>query len=546
MIFVVEFDAAIYDAVSGTVSVETLLVSTQAFSTGTTPAYGRLMQPANFERTISGDRALFGLAKIEYGEVVIANADGLLDAWATYGVGDRRIVLRARDAASVTSYPSGWTDVFVATMDTIRPERDTIKIRLKELTSKLDRPMCALFAGTGGLEGQASQIGDPKPITFGAPYNVSPTLIDPQQLIYMVSSRGSVAANHAKDDGSVIARALTAGDDGSAATVDQDAYQTYAALAAASVPIGQYVTLASLGLLKLGSVPAGLLTSDLHEYTGPSAGVPFGTGDRWPDGNHPWAGWDPICHWGSVIRQIALAGGWDAGNISSADVTASQYGQFGFYARDTSTTYASAIGAIAASVGAWCGPDRLGVLRFRKLADPALGSPLYSIHRGNAISLVPRDGGVPAYKIIVNHPKNYTPQSTFAGVVPPSVRTEASRQWARIDAGWDNTVLTQFANAGTVTFDSCLGGYRVTSDGELQIPQTSEVWPELTWFSAARQWFDATLPFSLALLDSGIDIGTIVSLTWDRWGLGAGKKFLVVGIKYELSGAPWVRLTLWG
>ena len=60
-----------------------------------------------------------------------------------------------------------------------------------------------------------------------------------------------------------------------------------------------------------------------------------------------------------------------------------------------------------------------------------------------------------------------------------------------------------------------------------------------------RDWFDVTVPFTEALLDD-LDIGICVTLTHRRYGLSAGKQFMVTGIRYELSGAPTATLTLWG
>lgn len=551
MIFVAEFDA-IVDAIG---TVETILVSTVPFTTkptdtpDDTAARHRLLNPGNFARSVSGDKMLMGLTRIQHGQLEFANADGALDAWQTYGVGDQPVIVRCATTMP-TSYPSGWTTVFACTAESISGGRDIVILRLKELTSILDKPMCDAFLGTGGIEGTAEMAGDPKPRTFGACYNVSPTLLDAQQLIYRVSSRGSVSANHAKDDGSVIARALTAGDDGSATTVDQDAYETYAALAAATVPIGQYVTVASLGLLKLGSEPAGQLTADLHEYTGPS-GPAYGAGDRWASGGTGTPGQDISCYWGNVIKTIALDAGVASGDISAADVTSGGTGQFGFHARDTSTTWAQAAGAIAESAGAWCGFDRTGTLRFQVLAEPATSNSVYTITPDNAISLEPAeskfDDGVPIWKVNLKYPKNYTPQSSFAGIVPQDVRAEASKEWPRSFSFDEAATLTQYPNAGTFDLERHTGGYRVTSDGALNINGDED--PFITslvdLFSVKRQWFTAKLPLSTTLLTT-VDIGSFVTLRWPRWELDAGKKFFVLGVRYELSGAPWVSLSLWG
>lgn len=551
MIFCARFTAAINSSTT-----TTLLVSNEPFATesgdtpANTPALHRLMQPGNFVRSISGDKMLLGLARIQHGECVIANADGALDAWAGYGVGDRAFDLYCCESLP-GSFPTGWTLVFTATMESIRATRDTIVVRLKELTSQLDSPICDAFAGTGGIEGPAERKGESKPIVYGGPYNVSPTLIDGSLLIYMASSRGSVAANHLKDDGSVIARALTAGDDGDATTIDQDGYETYAGLAAAIIPRGHYATVASLGVFKCGSVPVGQLTCDPMQYTGPETVPAYGAGDRWTQGATGTTGEDEKAYWGHIIKSIAVDAGVDAADVNATDLTAAEEGQYGFWACDTGTTYAQAVDKIAASARAWCGFDRTGSLRFQQVPDPSGEVNVYDITVDNAISLEPVvsrwDNGVPYWKAAIKYPKNWSAQSTFAGIVPESVRAEASKEWPRGLFDREITVQQKHPNAGVLEVERYSRAYRVTSDGDLNVLGDED--PFVTALTALfvgdRQWFECKLPFSTGLITT-VDVGSVVGVTWPRWGLDPEKNFLVVGIRYELSADPWVALTLWG
>ena len=73
------FCAEIYAAIDPEGTEDRFLFATEAFHTGTggspqdTPAYNRLMQPANFERSIASGKLIFGLTETGYGECVIAN-----------------------------------------------------------------------------------------------------------------------------------------------------------------------------------------------------------------------------------------------------------------------------------------------------------------------------------------------------------------------------------------------------------------------------------------------------------------------------------------
>jgi hypothetical protein len=152
--------------------------------------------------------------------------------------------------------------VFSCSMQSITSDGAVLRIRLREKVSKLDALVCPTFIGSGGAEGTAEMEGQPKPVVFGSPYNVSPVLLSPAYLTYMVSAGGDVSADHLKDSGSVVARALTAG------VQEDDAAANFSALQGLSVPIGHYATHATSGTLKLGSPPVGQVTADARSTAG--------------------------------------------------------------------------------------------------------------------------------------------------------------------------------------------------------------------------------------------------------------------------------------
>ena len=209
---------------------------------------------------------LFGLTQSSRGAAKAANPDGEFDLLPTYGIAGRDLELYAIDsdhpATDVSYFPGAWTQIGTATLVSITQDDKTTIFNVKEKFGAFDKRMCPNFTGAGGVEGYAEQEGTPKPIAYGAPYNVSPVLIDKAQLIHMVSARRSVSGHFAKDGGSVIARALTGG----GPDIELDAVADYAALAAAAVPPGHYITRTSDGCLKLGSPLAGTLTVDAMQY----------------------------------------------------------------------------------------------------------------------------------------------------------------------------------------------------------------------------------------------------------------------------------------
>lgn len=151
----------------------------------------------------------------------------------------------------------------------------------------LDKPLLALYAGTGGVEGPDALEGQPKPLVMGNARFVPGVLIDAVDNVYQVSGYGPVQAINATYD-----RALRLG--GPVAD-----YATLAALLAATIPNGSTATCKALGLVRLGAPGDGLITFDV-------SGANTGSYARRP---------------GAIIGRIAaIAGGAvDAANLAALD-----------------------------------------------------------------------------------------------------------------------------------------------------------------------------------------------------------------------------------
>lgn len=541
MIFVASFSALIdTDGTS-----QAFLFATEAFATGAsgtpanTIAYRRLFQPGNLVRSIASGRRIFGLTEAGFGEVVIENTDGAFDALATYGVAGNTIEVYGMDdgASPWDNFPAGFSRIFAATMQTIIGDGSLLRIRVREKLDLLDKPICPLFDDTDLVD--ATLVGTAKPVVYGGCYNVSPVLVDAQNLLYMVSARGEVSGHHAKDSGSVIARMLTAG------AQELNAADDWDELVDLAVPPGHYGTCTDEGLMKLGSVPVGQLTCDALEYK-------YG---------------DPRIKAGDVLQDIAedavpgiekdalawaaFGTWWSTGNTQSA---------VGFFARDTSTTYAQALSAIAASIGAWVGFDKDGVFTGAIVEDPAGMTSARTITEHHITSIrrvVDEEAkGVPYGRIINRFPKNWTVQTSgLAGVVPANVRAELEQEYPLsyevvCEVPSDNTtgdvpVTTQFPGAPDYVINGYAHGRRVTSTGDLEAYVACDTLQFEALLGVRRDWFEISMPFTIDLYDD-IDLGVCVTVQHRRFGLSAGKQLMIVGIRYELSGAPAATLTLWG
>lgn len=87
----------------------------------------------------------------------------------------------------------------------------------------------------------------------------------------------------------------------------------------------------------------------------------------------------------------------------------------GIWIDDATTTFASAMDQVAASIGAWYGFDASGVLRMGRLSAPS-GAPKVTLANCEILDGIerrtPTDNGIPIWTAIVNHTKNYTVQTS--------------------------------------------------------------------------------------------------------------------------------------
>ena len=134
------FCAEIYAAIDPEGTEVRFLFSTVAFHTGgggspaNTPAYERLLQPANFERSLASDKLLFGLTQTGYGECVRANKDGALDDLLSYSVDGREFRLwtpHGESSLSYQAFPDGWGAVCFCLIQSSTGDDVVMRIRLR-------------------------------------------------------------------------------------------------------------------------------------------------------------------------------------------------------------------------------------------------------------------------------------------------------------------------------------------------------------------------------------------------------------------------------
>lgn len=512
MIFIAELTAAI-DA-AGTL--QTFYHSTRGYSTRPTdtPAdtyiSGRLLNPGNISRGMFSSSRVTGAVDAGYGEIVLQNKDGALDAYKNYGFDGQVFVLRAGEHGA--AYPSGYTEVMRLKMRDVVVTLDAVRIRVRDRIEDLKTPLCAnLYAGTGGTDGISARAGQRRPRAYGKPKWVAPTLVDNSLLLYQWTDNG-MPVNPPSGEAVF--------DQGVALTVGSD-YTTLSDLTNAAMPPspGQVRFYRAGGYFRCGSVPTYLTLNSASSVSGSL---------------------------GTVLKQIALDVGIASGDISSADVSAVNaasgpdvgWANTAWVTGVSDVTALDAMEQCAATRGCWFGFDRAGVLRMGQLVAPS-GSPVYTftqsqikrMERGTAT-----DVRVPVYSVTLRHSRNWSASGSVANSLSAEAKQERQQDYKTLLVT-DASIRSKHAWAETLTRD-------IPSDwAENMTAITAEANRILALFGADRDLLTVEVPFTLDLLP--VDLGAVVQVTHSRIGYGAGHLFTVVGVRLDLSTLR-AEYTLWG
>lgn len=205
----------------------------------------RLLTPLNtqvsvFTGEFGGGVPTFGVAQIG---LVGGEQDALL---GYYWDGRDVFVYRGEETDAFGSMAL----VFKGRVRSIQWDREVLTLNLADYGEVLGKPIqTTLYAGTGGAEGGPDLTGKPKPLAFGTPKNVEPTLVSAAYLVYQFHCRQANGVDGVYDR--AVALSLSAD------------YPDYATLTGAAVPAGTYATCNALGMIRLGATPDGPVTADV-------------------------------------------------------------------------------------------------------------------------------------------------------------------------------------------------------------------------------------------------------------------------------------------
>lgn len=481
--------------------------------TGGANAYyeARIKVPPSVQRECFQYARTFGRSQIGFGDTTLVNNDGGLDYMLGYSYSGRRIVIRLGTLQN-DQLTYAWSTILVGSMEQVELSWQEVTVRIRDRLLDLATPLQQVrYAGgnalPAGLEGNDDDLkGRPKPLVYGQVFNISPPCVNTTRLIYQIHTGGQVVSiNGVYDRGAL----LTAG----------AAYSSQADMEANSPSAGQYRVWndATLGcFIRLGSNPTGTVTADVTQGATRTVGQLFQA---------------------ILLKAGVLASDINLSDISALDAAVSY--QVGVYAgSNMDVTPLELLDELCASIGAWYGTDINGKFRIGRIVLPT-GTSLGTITTVEIIQIeriASRDAGVgvPAWKVKLGWQKMQTVQPDLNTSVSVARKTLVAEEYRRQEVS-DAAVKTANLLSPEIDFPTVL-----VNKGDA----ASEAARRLAIYKERRDIYKLTVRVD-AQLASILDLGNIVTLQINRFGMNAGKKFLIIGVKSNMRGYLF-ELTLWG
>jgi hypothetical protein len=469
--------------------------------------------PGSFTRHLFGPNRTLGPSEASYGAIEVANANGALDAWIDYGFDGRPVVVK-RLASAAAPYSSAET-VLRGTIERLDADNawQTLRLRVYDRRRAIDKPIQEhVFAGTtiSGADGVPAAEGNVdlkdsvKPLCFGYCPNVPAVPVNAFKLIYQVND-GPVSSIVAYDGGVD----LTLGVD----------HVNLTALKAAVIRPGKYDTCLALGLFRLGGAPDQAVTANVTE--GSTAAL------RYP---------------GAVVKRMLAKMALTA----PADVNAASFAALDTLAPvvvgmwlDTQVNGLAAMAQVLASVGAWIAPGPTGAFEVGRLLAP--GMPVGTItdremvkDSFGIITTDDTDGGLPAWRVVVEYGKNWLVQDDaalgrcvdmdrrgFLAVENREVKAEAA------------AVRTKHLLSPELRISTLIAAQ---ADGEAEAAR------RLALYSVRRD----TITFDMRQEKArAFQLGVTVQVKHPRLGYKFGRNMVVIGRQENLA-TSMVTMTVWG
>jgi hypothetical protein len=522
-------------AVDSAGTLQTFYFGTGGFATGPadTPAntvvQARLADAGGFTRELFAGARVSGGVRASFGELVLHNLDGALDAWIGYGTGAGRVVVRWGPEGG--AYPASYTTAYVARIFSVRCDFATVRLVLRDSSYLLDRPVVTqTFAGTGGLEGTAT-AGRRKQLVMGRPGYIPLVPVDAERRIYFVQANATPAG------------LLNTGTTEPSAVVFDGGLNVYRSGRAESFDSLRASAPADDTYIIWGDNSASTGQGDAHGpvYIKVGANVPAGELRMLARGMLQNSATEPQRHWRftdlcqraglSDVTPTSLAAGSEDIRLGNRLVEGE--------------TYAELLNDVARAELVAYGFTRLGTAYVRRLADPAdtthAGDVVqyrFTKHNSGGFTRLPVPGMEnPVHEVLVRAGRTW-PCPVRNGAAP-GVRAELERQTPFVSfTASAPSVLAAYPGAEATTLD-VVGRYFTTP-----AEQRSFAERYLRLYGGARDHFRLTCSdFSATTL--ALELHDKVELELDRFGCSPARTFRVVSIKLNLM-ARTIEFGLWG
>jgi len=377
-------------------------VSKPAESPANTYFEPRVVEALSFQRSMFSSGKVGGQSVPSFGEIVLANADGGLDAFAGYAWDNRSVeVLVGEKGGDLSEHFT----IFKGQSSSVEFNDLEIRVILRDGRERFTRTLPPnSYAGTGGTEGSAIMEGLPKPICLGEVYNIKPVLVDEANDVYQVHDGQIEAIDAVYENGQSITG---------------------------------YTADLTNGRFTLTGGGEGIITADVR-------------------GAKPGGSYKQTV--GELIRFVATEyGGFsdpvDIDTNSFADLDSSNSSPVGIYIEKRGNVLA-VLDELANSVGAFYGFDRAGKLNVGRVEAPS-GSPGLDLDSTNIIQIDRQPTSLPISDVVLKYKKNYTvlDDDTLSGSADD--RDFALREGAQVEDS-DASTAAIYPNATVLEVDSRL------------------------------------------------------------------------------------------
>lgn len=457
----------------------------------------RLLDPVwSYNADLPISEAGIGGRSIPSFGVLGVGADGDLDALCTRAFDGRPVTIeRQVDGGD-------WTQVARVTTEQPTWDEAGFTFKLRDFSRLFDQPVQQnRYAGTGGAEGGAELKDTPKPLLFGECFNVEPVVVDPVKRVYQIH------------DGPILNAYSGAGvnvrERGRGFTTYVEVPDVFA-----WDPTGKSGTVAidsTRGLFRLANTPVGLITCD--------AAVPEETSSGLRSNRHA-----------GVLHRLLLRNATDA-LLTEVDLAslqalnAADTGVMGLYLKNDETL-GDALDTVARSMGGFWSVSAAGVFAARQFA---FGVPVASLSSRNLVTAPARtDTEPPVWKLTFRTARTWRPLSDS---------DIGSAELEDLGGGIEQTgiraLLTARSGYGQaiVEQDDTLRDIRLTAR-ELEVLtlyiQGVHTARSARMMALLGQHRDRYAVAVRGMFET-IALGDTVTLTYPRFGLDAGKDFIVVG-----------------